>query len=56
MRVLVHDGIGVWPATRRRDAAKFVCPAGGGAALELRNAQLEVLVLKAWLTRRPASR
>lgn len=33
MKVLVHDGIGVWLAARRLNSGKFVWPAGACATL-----------------------
>lgn len=46
MKVLVHDGIGIWLAARRLHQGRFVWPSAGGAAqLTLSRAQLEALVL-----------
>ena len=47
MKVLVHDGIGVWLAARRLNQGKFVWPkdAGAGASLTMTHAQLDALVL-----------
>ena len=45
MKVLVHDGIGVWLAARRLNTGKFVWPPGGVGTLELCKAQLDALVL-----------
>ena len=45
MKVLVHDGIGVWLAARRLNQGKFVWPREGGATLTLTRAQLDALVL-----------
>lgn len=45
MKVLVHDGIGVWLAARRLNAGKFVWPADGGCTLSLSKAQFDALVL-----------
>jgi transposase len=45
MKVLVHDGIGVWLAARRLNTGKFVWPPGGVGTLELSKAQLDALVL-----------
>jgi transposase len=45
MKVLVHDGIGVWLAARRLNAGKFVWPAGGVHAMSLSRTQLDALVL-----------
>ena len=46
MKVLVHDGIGIWLAARRLHQGKFVWPLGSTAAqLSLNRAQLDALVL-----------
>ena len=45
MKVLVHDGIGVWLAARRLNSGKFVWPKETGATLTLTRAQLDALVL-----------
>ena len=45
MKVLVHDGIGVWLAARRLHQGKFVWPKDAGATLDLSRAQLDALVL-----------
>jgi transposase len=45
MKVLVHDGIGVWLAARRLNAGKFVWPKDGCATLSLTRAQFDALVL-----------
>ena len=49
MKVLVHDGIGVWLAARRLNQGKFVWPrqmdAGGAPTLTLTRSQLDALVL-----------
>ncbi|WP_157991724.1 IS66 family insertion sequence element accessory protein TnpB [Caldimonas tepidiphila] len=42
MKVLVHDGIGVWLAARR---GRFVWPREGSATVTLSRAQLDALVL-----------
>ena len=44
MKVLVHDGIGVWLAARRLNAGKFVW-AADGSPLELDRTQFDALVL-----------
>ena len=44
MKVLVHDGIGVWLAARRLNAGMFVWPKDG-STLALTRPQLEALVL-----------
>ena len=45
MKVLVHDGIGVWLAARRLNSGKFVWPKDAGTTLRLTRAQLDALVL-----------
>ena len=45
MKVLVHDGIGIWLAARRLHQGKFAWPAPGNAQWQLESAQLEALVL-----------
>ena len=46
MKVLVHDGIGVWLAARRLNVGKFVWPAAGGTnTLSLSRVQFDALVL-----------
>ena len=45
MKVLVHDGIGVWLAARRLDAGKFVWPADGSNTVSLSRTQFDALVL-----------
>ena len=45
LKVLVHDGIGVWLAARRLNTGKFVWPKDSGATLTLTRAQLDALVL-----------
>jgi transposase len=44
LKVLVHDGIGVWLAARRLNAGRFVWPTGGGQ-VGLSREQLDALVL-----------
>jgi len=44
MKVLVHDGIGVWLAARRLNAGKFVWPLEGASTLTLTRGQLDALV------------
>jgi transposase len=44
MKALVHDGIGVWLASRRLNAGRFVWPQDGGT-LSLTRTQLDALVL-----------
>lgn len=48
MKVLVHDGIGVWLAARRLNGGKFVWPVNidnTGATVTLSREQFDVLVL-----------
>ena len=45
MKVLVHDGIGVWLAARRLNSGRFVWPRDAGSTLTLTRAQLDALVL-----------
>ena len=44
MKVLVHDGIGVWLAARRLNVGRFVWPKDG-STLALSRPQLDALVL-----------
>ena len=45
MKVLVHDGIGVWLAARRLNSGKFTWPRDVSGTLTLTHAQLDALVL-----------
>lgn len=46
MKVLVHDGIGVWLAARLLDQGKFHCPGvRQGSEVQMDTEQLEALVL-----------
>ena len=45
MKVLVHDGIGVWLAARRLNAGKFVWPTDASTTLQLTRPQLDALEL-----------
>jgi len=45
MKVLVHDGIGVWLAARRLNAGRFVWPKEGQATASLTRPQFDALVL-----------
>ena len=45
LKVLVHDGIGVWLVARRLNSGKFVWPKDVGATVTLTRAQLDALVL-----------
>ena len=45
MKVLVHDGIGVWLAARRLNTGRFVWPSETVPTLALTRLQLDALVL-----------
>jgi transposase len=45
MKVLVHDGIGVWLAARRLNSGKFVWPRDAAITAALTRAQFDALVL-----------
>jgi len=45
MKVLVHDGIGVWLVARRLNSGKFVWPKGTATTVALSRVQLDALVL-----------
>lgn len=45
MKILVHDGIGIWLAARRLHKGKFIWPSAGSANCRLERAQLDALVL-----------
>lgn len=45
MKVLVHDGIGVWLAARRLNSGKFVWPRDAANSASLTHAQFDALVL-----------
>lgn len=46
LKVLVHDGIGIWLAARRLHQGRFIWPGGGCGALQsLTREQLDALVL-----------
>ena len=45
MKVLVHDGIGVWLAARRLNGGKFVWPRDGALTASLNRPQFDALVL-----------
>ena len=45
LKVLVHDGIGVWLAARRLNAGKFVWPRDASETLTLSQPQFDALVL-----------
>jgi len=45
MKVLVHDGVGVWLAARRLNRGRFSWPAIAGDTLQLTRTQLDALIL-----------
>ena len=45
IKVLVHDGIGIWLAARHLHQGKFVWPAQGDEQYQLESVQLDALVL-----------
>jgi transposase len=45
LKVLVHDGIGVWLAARRLNTGKFIWPKDASTTLMLSRAQFDALVL-----------
>ena len=45
IKVLVHDGIGVWLAARRLNTGKFVWPRNGAPTMTVSRAQFDALVL-----------
>jgi transposase len=45
LKVLVHDGIGVWLAARRLNAGRFVWPRESVDTLTITRAQFDALVL-----------
>ena len=45
MKVLVHDGIGVWLAARRLNSGKFIWPRDAAGTASLSRAQFDALVL-----------
>ena len=45
MKVLVHDGIGVWLAARRLNSGKLVWPRDAASTASLTRAQFDALVL-----------
>ncbi|MDZ4174634.1 MAG: IS66 family insertion sequence element accessory protein TnpB [Hydrogenophaga sp.] len=45
MKVLVHDGIGVWLAARRLNSGKFAWPRDAANTASLTRAQFDALVL-----------
>lgn len=45
LKVLVHDGLGVWLAARRLNQGRFVWPRAGQADLSLSEEQLQALVI-----------
>lgn len=45
IKLVVHDGFGVWCAARRLNQGRFVWPKDAGATLGLTRIQLDALVL-----------
>jgi transposase len=45
IKVLVHDGIGVWLAARRLNSGKFVWPRDCSGTLTITRQQFDILVL-----------
>ena len=45
LKILVHDGVGLWLAARRLHQGKFCWAPSGSANLQLEHAQLVALVL-----------
>ena len=45
LKILVHDGIGIWLAARRLHQGKFIWPLAAGANLQLQRQQLDALVM-----------
>jgi transposase len=45
LKVLVHDGIGVWLAARRLNSGKFAWPQDAATTASLSRAQFDALVL-----------
>ena len=45
MKVLVHDGIGIWLASRRLHQGRFAWPSGTGTTVALSQVQLDALVV-----------
>ncbi|KRD26478.1 MULTISPECIES: IS66 family insertion sequence element accessory protein TnpB [Acidovorax] len=45
IKILVHDGIGIWLAARRLHQGKFIWPLAGSSNLTLQRQQLDALVM-----------
>lgn len=45
LKILMHDGIGIWLAARRLHQGKFIWPLAGGANVALQRQQLDALVM-----------
>ena len=45
LKVLLHDGVGIWLAARRLHQGKFVWPSAASSNCRLERAQLDALVL-----------
>ena len=55
LKVLVHDGVGIWLAARRLNEGLFKWPAGDEPHLQISEQQLQALVLGLpWQLPRPA--
>lgn len=45
LKILVHDGFGIWLAARRLHQGKFIWPTHGAPTLSIEHVQLDALVL-----------
>ena len=45
LKILVHDGLGVWLAARRLNQGRFVWPSAGQVRIELSDEQMQALVI-----------
>jgi transposase len=45
LKILVHDGLGIWLASRRLHQGRFVWPTPGGSNPQLSRGQLDALVM-----------
>lgn len=45
LKVLVHDGFGIWLAARRLHQGRFVWPSPGGTVQNINREQLDALVM-----------